>query len=177
MTTVEDSHVGTAAILSLSVLRSKSLCAGLRALHERASEEEASAPVEAEEASGELAAPEAPSLEANVVSASPSRAMDLASACSKDVQSLRALLEQRGIKLAGWTRFQDSGAELIRRGVLRLASWTVLSSHSVRSPHGSPARVSLSFARIPQLQTCEHLGCHKLTCCSSRCTGHSLASC
>ena len=70
-------------------------------------------PVEAEEVSGEAAAPETPSPEVDAVSASPSRAMDLATACSKDVQSLRALLEQRGIKLAGWTRFQDSGAELI----------------------------------------------------------------
>ena len=71
-------------------------------------------PVETDEVSDQAAAPEAPSLEADAVSASPSRAMDLASACSKDVQSLRALLEQQGTKLAGWTRFQDGGAELIR---------------------------------------------------------------
>ena len=89
-------------------------------------------PVETEEESNEVAAPEEPTLEADAVSASPSRAMDLASACSKDVQSLRALLEQRGIKLEGWTRFQDSGAELIRSGAVP-ASWAVLSSLVVRS--------------------------------------------
>ena len=77
-------------------------------------EEEASVPAVTEEVFDEAAAPEAPSPEADAAPASPSRAMDLAIACSKDVQRLRALLEQRGIKLAGWARFQDSGAELIR---------------------------------------------------------------